>query len=183
MGDSSMTGASRVVRKWRRRWVLVALAVAASTAIAVAASASEIVGSETPYQASLRATVDKANGAPRVNPANVRQTSLAEAAAGKHGPGTRTNKLARDAEFRKIQRPAPPPKVKETGIVSGGCLVDYGTPGVQCLPAHSRGGGPLTCAYVRSIFPDGVPVTGRDRFHLDSNGDGTACGPGDNGVP
>jgi len=176
-----MTGTA--IGKRKRRWVLVALAVAASAAIAVAASASEVVGGETPFQTSLRATVDKANKEPRVNPANVRQTSLAEAASGKHGPGTRTNKLAKDAVFRKIQRPPNLPNVKDTGIVSGGCLVDYGTPGVQCLPAHSRGGGPLTCAYVLSIFPHGVPVTGRDRFHLDSNGDQIACGPGDNGVP
>lgn len=178
-----MTGASKVVRKWKRRWVLVALAVAASTAVAVAANASGIIGGETPYEASLRATVDKANGAPRLNPANVRQTSLAEAASGKNGPGTRVDKLARDAKFSKIQRRPNLPDVKQTGIVSGGCLIDYGTPGDQCLPAHTRGGGQLTCAYVRSIFPDGVPVTGRDRFHLDSNGDQIACGPGDNGVP
>jgi hypothetical protein len=28
-------------------------------------------------------------------------------------------------------------------------------------------------------FPDGVVVSGRDRFRLDRNGDGIACGTGD----
>jgi len=170
-------------RKWRRRWTLVALVIATSTLIAVGASASEFVHHETPYQASLRATVDKANGEPRINPANVRQTSLAEAASEPNGPGTRTNKLARNVKLQKIRRAAQLPDVRATGTISGGCLVDYGTPGAQCLPAHKRGGGAVTCKYVRSIFPHGVPVTGRDRLGLDSNGDKTACGPGDNGVP
>ena len=173
---------SRVVRKWRRRWAVVALVVAALT-VAVAASASELVRSETPFQASLRATVENANGEPRINPASVTQTSLAKAAAGKNGPGARTDKLAREAKFRKIQRPAELPSVKETGVISGGCLVDYGAPGAQCVPARGRGGGALTCGDVVAMFPDGVRVTGRDRFGLDSNGDKTACGPGDRGAP
>ena len=168
----------RVARKWRHRWAVVALAVVGLT-VAVAASASTLVLRETPFQASLRATVENANGEPRINPASVTQTSLAKAAAGKHGPGTRTDKLARGATLRKSQRPAELPSVKETGVISGGCLVDYGAPGAQCIPARGRGGRVLTCADVVSIFPDGVRVTGRDRFGLDSNGDKTACGPGD----
>lgn len=177
-----MTVASRIVRKWRRRWTLVALVVAALT-VAVAASASEFLHGETAFQATLRAAVENANSEPRLNPASVAQTSLAKAAAGKNGPGARTDKLARGATFRKIQRPPELPSVRETGTISGGCLIDYGAPGAQCLPARGRGGGALTCAEVLSIFPDGVAVTGRDRLGLDTNGDKTACGPGDRGVP
>jgi hypothetical protein len=168
----------RVVRNNKRRWAVVALAIAALTA-AVAASASELVFRETLFQASLRASVENANGEPRVNPASVAQTSLAQAASRKNGPGARTDTLARGATFRTIRRPAELPSVKETGVISGGCLVDYGVPGAQCIPARGRGGRALTCADVVSIFPDGIRVTGSDRFRLDPNGDKMACGPGD----
>jgi hypothetical protein len=173
---------SRVIRKWRRRGALVTL-VAAALTVTVAASASELIHGQTAFQATLRATVENANSEPLINPASVSQTSLAKAAAEKNGPGTRREKLARGVTFSKVQRPPDLPNVNETGMISGGCLIDYGNPGAQCVPARGRGGGALTCADVVSIFPDGVRVTGRDRFGLDSNGDKTACGRGDRGVP
>lgn len=80
----------------------------------------------------------------------------------------------------------------------GGCLVEYGTNG-QCLPgvppsmgAHIKqmkdaGQDPRTmphswtCREARTYFPQGIAVrqAGIDPQHLDVNGDGTACGPGD----
>jgi hypothetical protein len=40
----------------------------------------------------------------------------------------------------------------------------------------------MTCAYLRKLFPSGIKVTGKDPLHLDTNGDGVACGRGDAGV-
>lgn len=86
-------------------------------------------------------------------------------------------------------RKAPPvdtKKVKGTG--NGGCVIGYGKPG-QCLPvvppshaAHAAHGMEMvwTCAEIRTIFVEGIPVNrGKDSLKLDSNKDGVACGEGD----
>jgi hypothetical protein len=59
-----------------------------------------------------------------------------------------------------------------------GCLPEYGHGG-QCVPRRAPGGAAVTCRYVRTILPQGVMVHGTDRFGLDRNGDGIACGRGD----
>lgn len=66
-----------------------------------------------------------------------------------------------------------------------GCLKNYGGPG-QCLPIMSpmqqqmpEMDHPWTCPDVKALFPDGVSVHGADTLGLDTNGDRTACGPGD----
>lgn len=69
-----------------------------------------------------------------------------------------------------------------TGVLSSGCAVGYGRVD-QCVPARAPGGAVTTCAYVLTVFPNGLPVTGRDPLELDGDRDGTACGPGDPGVP
>lgn len=69
-----------------------------------------------------------------------------------------------------------------TGVLSSGCAVGYGRVD-QCVPARAPGGAVTTCAYVLTVFPNGLPVTGRDPLNLDGDRDGTACGPGDRGVP
>ena len=66
--------------------------------------------------------------------------------------------------------------------LSNGCAAGYGDPGAQCLPSRAPGDKPLTCAYASKLFPKGIAVTGRDRLKLDTDGDGTACDPGDRGV-
>ena len=171
----------RFVRRprWRSAGVVPA---AALLTVALATTASAVGFGETPFQATLRASVENGNGEPRINPASAQQTSLAEAAAGRNGAGARTEKLARGVAMGKIQRPPNLPNPNVTGSISSGCLIDYGKPGAQCLPARARGGAAVTCAYVVSLFPKGIAVSGRDRLGLDSNRDGIACGPGDRGV-
>ena len=169
------------VRSSRWRWVGIG-PVAVALTVGLAATASAVVIGETPFQATLRASVENRSGEPRINPASVQQTSLADAAAGRHGAGARTDKLARGVTLGRVERAPNLPRPDQTGTTSGGCLIDYGVPGAECLPARARGGGAVTCAYVVSVFPKGVAVTGRDRLGLDSNGDGVACGSGDRGA-
>jgi hypothetical protein len=129
---------------------------------------------------------DPAGGTPsRSDPATQRQRSLAEAARQHLGPGTLGVKPARDVKPRRLRRlPSDVlPDPKSTGRLSSGCVLGYGVPGDQCLPARALGGKPITCAYAVELFPDGVRVTGRDILNLDSDKDGRACGPGDRGVP
>ena len=135
------------------------------------------------YQRQLTAQVQDAVGAPRAgsDPARQQQASLATVAGRRQGPGLRTSTPAAGVRTGRIVRQAPP--AKTAGVTAGGCAVGYGQPGVQCLPAHGPDSTTLTCAYVQTIFPAGLAVTGVDRLHLDTDRDGVACGPGDAGVP
>jgi len=67
---------------------------------------------------------------------------------------------------------------KTTGVLSNGCAAGYGQV-TQCVPAHSPGGGVTTCAYVVTVFPKGIAVTGKDTLSLDADGDGIACDASD----
>ena len=71
----------------------------------------------------------------------------------------------------------------------GGCTPGYGR-GLACLPPVSPAAAamrmsalemPWTCADVRTLMPAGIALDrlGLDPLHLDRNGDGTACSPGD----
>lgn len=91
-----------------------------------------------------------------------------------------------------------PEEVHGADSAPGGCLAEYGETG-QCLPAvppslakHVRdmekAGQDVSsmphhwdCAEVRTVFPEGIAVrqAGVDPQGLDTDGDGTACGPGD----
>lgn len=137
----------------------------------------------TAYQRQLTAQVQDAAGAPRAgsDPARQRQGSLAEAAGRRQGAGTRTDRPAAGVRTGTIVRQAP--ATRAAGVTSGGCAVGYGTPGVQCLPARGPGNTALTCAYVRTLFPAGIAVTGVDRLRLDTDSDGVACGASDSGAP
>lgn len=82
--------------------------------------------------------------------------------------------------------------VSDTAL-AGGCVPGYGTDG-GCLPpvpprlaaehaGHAGMDGPemamfYTCEDVRALIPDGL-ATEEDPLGLDSNGDGIACGVGD----
>lgn len=145
-------------------------------------------GGRTPYERQLQTQVQDAGGAPRagVDPARQKQSSLAAAAAQPVGTGRRAGVPARGVRQGTIVR-LPAEKVlgdpRRTGVISGGCVLGYGTAGAQCLPARGPGNTALTCAYVVTLFPVGIQVTGVDRLRLDSNRDGVACGPRDAGGP
>ncbi|WAH97248.1 hypothetical protein [Arthrobacter sp. MMS18-M83] len=128
--------------------------------------------------------------------ANSKQRSLGDAAAEPNGLGLHTG----------ASNPAPVPRgtvapsqVLDTASQSlGGCLKEYGDAG-QCLPVvppsltghlqqmKDAGLDPASmphnwsCVEVRLYFPHGLAVRekGVDPQHLDSNGDGIACGAPD----
>jgi hypothetical protein len=136
-------------------------------------------------QEQLRGQVDAADGSPRSgrDPATQQQNSLSAAASrptgvsasevadrpasgvsGSHGNHATYNDVYDDPN--------------KTGIGTNGCFIDYGKPGEQCLPVHAAGDDRVpTCSEVRKYFPEGIVVSGTDRFHLDHNGDKLACGP------
>jgi hypothetical protein len=67
---------------------------------------------------------------------------------------------------------------RTSGVRSNGCVTGYGEV-TQCVPAHAPGGGVTTCAYVVTVFPKGIAVTGKDTLSLDADGDGIACDTAD----
>jgi hypothetical protein len=165
------------------RALVIAVAIAALVAGAVTVANAARDPGPSSYAQSLRAEVQTPTGAPRPgsDPAAQRQTSLAEAAREHHGIGTWNSAPARDVKGGTARRD--PGDVlgdpKRTGLLSSGCALGYGAPGAQCVPARGPGDKPMSCAYLVKLFPDGVPVEGRDTLKLDRNHDGRACGPGD----
>jgi hypothetical protein len=139
------------------------------------------------YQKSLKAQVDNDDGSPVSgrDPSSQSQTSLASAAATPSGTGTRTNTPASGVSGSTTSNKTTPSQVytaeqQKTGINDAGCFYDYGIPGQQCLSAAmANSDGTIGCNMVTMDFPDGIKVSGTDRFHLDTNHDGTACGKGD----
>jgi hypothetical protein len=166
--------------------VLAALALAATAAIAVAAVGGGIDRNKpTAYQRELRKQVEDPLGGPRAgrDPAIQRQVSLREAARQHVGQGARGGKPA--AEVGGGHERTHPSEVlpDDAGVLASGCALGYGKGGDQCLPARSPGNKPMTCAYALELFPAGLRVTGADQLGLDTNGDGRACGHGDQGLP
>lgn len=139
------------------------------------------------YQKSLKAQVDNSDGSPVSgrDPSSQSQTSLASAAATPSGTGTRTDKPASGVTGSTTTNKTTPSQVytteqQKSGINDAGCFYDYGIPGQQCLSAAmANSDGTIGCDMVHMDFPSGIKVSGTDRFHLDKNGDGTACGQGD----
>ncbi len=131
----------------------------------------------------LQSQVDATDGSPRDgrDPASQGQTSLASAASQPTGTGQRTTQQATATDSNHHHTGGDTNLVASGSAVgANGCFVDYGKPGEQCLPAHAAPDGNLTCANVIKYFPNGITtVYGTDRFHLDTNHDGTACGSGD----
>jgi hypothetical protein len=172
----------------KRSLLVVGGVVAAALALLLPTAAARVSGpspsASAQAVAALQDQVQDASGAPRAgrDPANQPQTGLAAAASRATGVGRRTDTPAA-AISGDHQRDAQPSDVlgnaKKTGLSAAGCFIDYGVAGQQCVPASAATNGVLTCAGVISLFPQGVTVAGRDRFHLDQNHDGTACGPGD----
>ncbi|BCW79723.1 hypothetical protein NicSoilC5_17420 [Arthrobacter sp. NicSoilC5] len=133
------------------------------------------------------------------DPANRPQTSLKEVASKEHAPAGAGPRPAPQGPPPVARGPVLPSQVFERGAQNaGGCLKEYGENG-QCVPAvppslaqhlqDMRNAGANTagmehrwsCTELRHYFQNGVAVRQRgiDPQHLDTNGDGKACGPGD----
>lgn len=117
-----------------------------------------------------------------------RYATLAEAAAQPSGNSAQTDRPAKNLDTNGDRHSSQDADHKmavndsqQTGVSSGGCYIDYGKPGVECLSVAVAGtvGGKPSCQIVRKTFPAGISVTGTDRLALDSNHDGVACGKGD----
>lgn len=143
------------------------------------------------YRKGLQAQVDNEDGSPVSgrDPSAQAQTSLAAAASTPTGTGMRTATPAAGVPKDHVGHQhgtssadvyGTTAQQRESGINSAGCFYDYGTPGSQCVPAYlANADGKLECSAVRKQFADGVKVSGNDRFGLDGNRDGIACGKAD----
>lgn len=143
-------------------------------------------GSESAFsQETHRQLVDTAEGAPQTgrDPSRQQQSSLSDAASSPTASGKQSDKPAADVQGDHDHHATHGDVFADsqaTGIGVSGCYIDYGIQGQQCLPAHVAGDDKkLTCHEVHTKFPSGIKVTGKDRFQLDTNGDGTACNNGD----
>ena len=136
---------------------------------------------------------------PAGDPATRRQRSLAAAAAEPEGIGRRVRRPAarvRGDRSHRVAWASVFAGLSKRGLAADvGAMSDYGKPGEECVPAHAGEMAPtvglpprpdkpprrwvLRCEGVRMHFPGGVVVSGRDRFRLDRNRDGVACGTGD----
>lgn len=137
-------------------------------------------------QQTSRHLVDMADSAPQTgrDPSQQQQASLNDAASRPTASGKQTDKPAADVQGDHNHDHATHEDVvndpSETGVGLNGCYVDYGVQGEQCVPAHIAGDDKkLSCHEVHSKFANGIKVTGTDRFGLDKNHDGVACGDGD----
>lgn len=135
------------------------------------------------YRVILRDQVDNSAGGPRSghDPSVLPQRSLAAAARAPSGIGTWGVKPARGVRggIATVKPSQVLPHRRAEGVTSGGCLIAYGSPGRQCVPARAPGNRPLTCDYLIRLFDRGVKSSAGDPAGLDRNGDGIACGPGD----
>jgi hypothetical protein len=156
------------------------LALSATIAITIKTHFHSSGASITPaaYRKQLEAEVETTNGAP-INgrdPANQVQTSLASAASMEDDIGMRVAKPA--AKVVGTVRHTDPttvlPNVKTTHMLASGCLLGYGVPGAQCVPAKAPKNQPLNCNFIRTIFPQGVKILGTDYLNL-GQGTDIAC--------
>lgn len=173
---------------WRR---LVPLGVGMVAALALASAGLVVAPGESDasirslsWLDDLRARVETPRGAPQPgrDPASQRQRRLSSAASEARGNGRRVAMPARSVRGDRTRRVTPAQvfgAIRERGLSAAGCFVDYGRPGAECLPAHAAQGRVVTCVGVRAHFPNGIVVSGTDRFRLDRNRDGVACGRGD----
>lgn len=123
--------------------------------------------------------LDGERGPEDAHPADRAQTTLLAAAGQAVGPGV--SQPAAGVSAGDQAPPVNPDDVLSATAARGGCALDYGDPG-QCLPARPPSAsttGAWTCAEVRQLFPDGLSARDGDPLHLDPDGDGVACGPGD----
>src|SRR5690554_5918693 len=131
------------VSRFREHVLVFAVASASLLVILGVVAAASNHQSLSSYQHQLRSQVDTASGAPRSgrDPASQKQTSLSEVATKPVGSGQRVEKPAANVSGgKKRVNPAKVlPDTKKTGVLASGCLLGYGTPGEQCLPARTNG--------------------------------------------
>jgi hypothetical protein len=155
---------------------------------AVSALQSPATPAAASYKHTLQAQVDTATGAPQNgrNPATQAQTSLAAAASQPNGIGKQVDKPAAGitGSMRHTDPASVLPNPKKTGVLASGCLINYGDPGVQCLPAYVKNGSKSPdCATIQKLFKNGVKVNGTDTLRLDKNHDNIACDASDALLP
>jgi hypothetical protein len=179
------------LRKPRVLWTIAAILLLSGLTITLMSSrlAADQAAADATKAASngqsYKGQVENSKGEPLNgrNPANQSQTSLASAASSPAGNGRRTDTPAKDVKGDQNHKTTYSDTYgdpKKTGINSAGCFVDYGIPGEQCMPAGMADkDGKLTCSAVHMHFPEGLKVSGTDRFNLDTNHDGIACNSGD----
>ena len=120
-----------------RSLILLFVLVGTFAAVHMVSAAHDTTNKQT-YQQQLQSEVDTTAGAPMDgrNPATQTQTSLAYAASQATGPGQQVDKPAANIvgdSSHKVNPTSVLPDTKNTGVLSGGCLVGYGIPGQQCV--------------------------------------------------
>lgn len=143
-----------------------------------------------PYQEQLRSQVDTDNGAPRDgrNPASQTQTSLAYAASQPAGPGQRVEKPAAAVvgTHKHVDPATVLPDTKKTGVLASGCILGYGTPGSQCIPAGKvdaakkssqtlTASKPLNCDPNPTLSLQGIQLSSTDPFNRPASTGKAAC--------
>ncbi|MBL8159622.1 hypothetical protein JNJ66_04140 [Candidatus Saccharibacteria bacterium] len=169
------------------------LLVGAAAAITFATGTGAPSAAQEEYQKQLQSQVESGDGAPLSgrDPASQPQNSLQSAASKPIGTesniqtpddgSTPAAGVNTDHSGHTGHTPVPGSsanEAQESGVSSGGCLIDYGKAGEQCLQ-YPGSRDKITCEYVRTKFKDGIAATGTDRFNLDRNKDKIACGKGD----
>lgn len=154
------------------------LAIILATGAFVTAAQTVAPTNPAVYRRQLESQVDTPSGAPVSgrDPAAQGQNSLAAVASMPSGVGQRVADPAANvvATHNHVMPSSVLPDPK-SGVLASGCLANYGVPGAQCVPAHAPGNQPLTCAFINTLFPKGVKITGVDTLHL-GQGKDTACG-------
>jgi hypothetical protein len=137
------------------------------------------------YKQTLQNQVDTSDGQPRDgrDPGSQSQTSLMQAASSPHGNGMQTDTPASGVSGSNHPQTTSADiygDPSKTGINAAGCYIDYGIQGQECLQADmANSDGSMGCDMVRMEFPNGIKVTGKDRFNLDHNQNKIACDSGD----
>lgn len=169
-------------------------------AAAPAPAAGAVPGAAAPDGAPAAGPAERVAGSAPAAAAAKKPKGLAEAAGAPPPPGPDdaaravddgTAKLAEKVRTGPAKKVSPKDVLPQHGLPNG-CVAGYGR-GAACLPqtppskrGHGHARGPdmsvhWTCTEVRAVLPEGIAVDtpGKDRLELDSDGDGTACGPGD----
>jgi hypothetical protein len=160
--------------------IFLLLALSATIAILLKTHFQSSGASITPaaYRKQLEAEVETSTGAPinGRNPANQLQTSLAKAASMEDDIGMRVAKPAASVigTVRHTDPATVLPNTKVTHVLASGCLLGYGVPGAQCVPAKAPNNQLLNCNFIRTIFPNGVKILGTDYLSL-GQGTDIAC--------
>jgi hypothetical protein len=172
-----------------RAALMIILVVAAFAGLHMTVSANGAPKSTKTYQQQLQSEVETDYGSPRDgrNPASQTQTSLAYAASQPAGPGQQVDKPAAavvGSHSHHVDPKTVLPDTRNTGVVSGGCLLGYGQPGEKCVqvgkaqPANGAkltGNLPLNCDPSQTLALQGILLNSTDPFNRPAASDKAAC--------